>query len=256
MKKLSLVLCIFLMISCNRVERLRIVLDSYKGYQEAQLYQNFGAFQRSYLSGNNKIVEYHEKVENFHINPNANLNTNTANNNQPFFNSNNRANSQNINFGLGSVQGQYTSSECLLRFTIDPRNIVQTWSYDGSLCHNYATRENINPNYLRDLAVATEQSYGLTLKSSRKGAKIVDIYPGSSAYKQGLRKGDLLTRINDLDLAGLAKEFAYNELNSKNQSRIIALRKETDLDILVSKSQTPLLYSYPKSTKKFLGFKN
>jgi hypothetical protein len=247
-------------VSCGTKEKLKIVLDSYKGYDQASVVQNFGAPERIIDSNGSKVIEYHFTEQHFNLSPNNSLNSsinspvNSALNNRNYLNASNGPNSTNLNFGLGSVQGYYSSSECRLTFTADARHIVKDWHYEGSLCERYATRENVNHQYIEDLARATDKAYGFQLAKASKGMKVTELYPESSAYKAGLTKGDLVTKINDLNVVNIPIEVAYHELNSNSQAKLIVLRKAEEIKLSVKKSDIPRIYSHKKSARKFLGF--
>ncbi len=250
MKKLIPFCCAFLLVACNTEEKLKIVLDSYKGYNQSYVMQNFGQPKRIYDNGGGtKVIEYLYTVENFDITPN-NVTKST------YVNSNNGTNSKNVSFGYGSMSGTYSSSECKLSFTTDSSNLVRDWHYSGSLCTNYASKQNLNHQYVADLARTTDRDYGFKLDDNSKGMKVKEIYAQSSAYQLGLRQGDLITKINDLDLAGEPVALAYHELNSKEQAKIYVSRKAEEFNLVVKKSNIPRSYSFKKSTRKFLGLNN
>ncbi len=251
MKKLLLFCSLLFLVSCTSKEKLKIVLDSYKGYDQANVVQNFGSPQRIFDSNGTKVMEYQFIEQHFNLLPN---NSNSSINNSNYLNGSNGPNSTNINFGIGSARGYYSSSECRLTFTADSHNIVRDWHYQGTLCERYATRENVNHKYISDLMHATDKAYGFQLVKASKGLKVTEVYPESSAYKLGLTKGDLITKINDLNVVNIPIELTYQELNSKSQSELIVLRKTEELSLTVKKSEIPRLYSYKKSERKFLGF--
>ncbi len=248
MKKLALFCSFFFLASCTSEEKLKTVLDSYKGYDQSCLVQTFGQAQKIFDSNGTKVLEYQISEQSFNLMPNNSIN------NSRYLYSRNRAGSNNVNFGIGSMQGYYSSDECKLTFTTDSRNIVRDWHYQGNICTRYATRENVNHKYIYDLMHETDKAYGFQLDKTSKGLKVKEVYPESSAYKTGLRKDDLLTKINDLELSNLPIELAYQELNSKSQSKLTVSRKAEEMVLVVKKSEIPRLYSYNKSTRKFLGF--
>lgn len=260
MRKLVLCFSLLLLASCTTKEKLKIVLDSYKGYDQANVVQNFGAPQRIFDSNGTKVMEYHFTQQSFNLSPSNSLNSSVNSpassvfNNRNYVNANNGPNSTNLNFGIGSLQGSYSSSECKLTFMVDPHHIVKDWHYDGTLCERYATRENVNHKYIEDLTYATDQAYGFQLAKTSKGLKVTELYPESSAYKAGLSIGDLVTKINELNVVNIPLEVAYHELNSRSQSRLTILKKTGETNLTVKKSDIPRLYSYKKSTRKFLGF--
>lgn len=256
MKKNKLVyLCLISLVlsSCSNEEKLKLVFDSYKNYDKALVLQNFGRPQKSYLENNNTILEYNLKEESFRVSEDIapapfdifRINQNT----------NSKSNTNNVSIGTGSVQANYSSSECRLVFTAGSNNLIQDWHYQGVLCDEYANKNFVNKRFIQDLTSKGIDSYGIILEKNSKGKKVSEVFPNSSAAKLGLSKGDIILKINDVNTAPLATEIAYQELNKQPKASLVILKGKTESTIVVTKSSIPLLYQFKESQRKFLGFK-
>lgn len=251
MKKLPLVFCVFFLSSCSGEEKLKLVLDSYLGYNQSTLVQNFGQPNKIFNNGGNKVLEFEFVEHHFNLSPN-----NTANSlNTPSASGGVRANgSGGVNFNYGDLQGSYSKDECRLTFTVDPRDTVKDWHHTGNACTRYATRENVNHQYILDLPRITDKTYGFNFNKSSKGMRVKDINALSSAYGEGLRKGDVISKINGVAMQGLPTEFAHAELGKNTQAKLEVLRGKEVLNLSIKKADIPRLALYKKSLQKFMGF--
>ncbi len=250
MKKIFIpLISILLLTSCNKEEKLKLVLDSYLGYNQSALLQNFGNPKRTYYDGANKVVEFEFVEHYFNVSPN-----NTASSlNTPSARGAIQANgSSGLGFNYGDMQGSYSKDECKLSFTIDSRNLVKDWHQAGNNCTEYATRENINHQYLADLPRIMEKTYGFDFTRSSSGMKVKEINPFSHAQQAGLMPGDIITKINNINVSNLPVEVAKDELNKNSQAKLILIRNKEEKELLVKKSEISRLHLYDESLQKFM----
>lgn len=272
MKLICVLLSLFLLNSCDKVNHLKLVLDSYLGYRQTNLIQNFGKPDKITYSGSSKILEYEYVEHNFNLSPfdpkdpNNIANNPSLNNpgvgsignpilNNSILNGGIKTNgSGDVRFRYGEYQGGYSRQECQLRFTLDPQEIVRDWDAEGNACLRYANNQNFNREYIRDLPKIVDKTYGLKLKKSSQGLKVKNVHPLSSASQLGLREGDIISKINDLVTRNLSQEYALVELSKFSQVKLQVLRKKEILDLVVKKSDIPRLDLYNKKERKFMGF--
>ncbi len=242
---------LLLLNSCSRsAERLVVVLDSYRGYNELSLNQKFGQPSKSFLSNGSKVLEFEFVEHNFNLN--SSNGSNLFDNDSLSINS--QPNSKYASVGYGDVNASYSINECTLAFTVDPSGIVRTWDYRGNSCTRYATRSNVNRQYLIDLPRIMDKTYAFNFKKTKKGLLITDLSPLSSAYQTGLRTKDLIIKMNDLDLRGVPIELAHDQIAKHQELNLTILRGKEEIPFLIKKSEIARLYLYKKSIRKFLGF--
>jgi len=119
----------------------------------------------------------------------------------------------------------------------------------------YATRANLNRQYLRDLPQIIDKTYGLKLKNSSKGLRVKSVHPLSSAGQLGLLEGDIITKINDLMTRNLTEISALVELSKYAQVKLEVLRGKELMSFNVKKSDIPRLDLFNKKERKFMGFR-
>ncbi len=244
---------VFLLSSCNSTEeKLKLVLDSYLGYKQTALVQNFGQTTKAFYNGSDKVLEYEFVEHHFDISPN---NTSTSLN-TPSASGNITPNgSGGLNFNYKDLQGSYSTSECKLAFTVNRLDQVKDWHYSGNACARYATKENVNRQYIVDLPKIMDKTYGFDFQKSSKGFRVKTINPLSSAYQAGLKANDTITKINGLDMRNNPIEIGEHELEKNSQAKLSVERGSERLELLVKKAEIGRLYLYKKSLRKFLGFK-
>jgi PDZ domain len=274
MKIICVLLTLFLLSSCDQDRTLNLVMDSYLGYKQSNLIENFGKPRDISYSGTDKILEFGFEEHNFNISPfdskdpnniandpalnNPGINPTITNGilNNSILNGGIRTDgSGDVSFRYGDFQGAYSRNECRLRFTVDQQDNVKGWNQSGNSCLRYATRSNINRQFLNDLPKITDKSYGIQLKSSSKGLKIKDLHPLSSASQLGLRKGDLITKINNIFTANLSEHSALMELSKYAQVKLEVLRGKEVLNLDIKKSDIPRLDRFRKRDRRFMGFR-
>lgn len=237
----------FILSSCGWKEKLIVVLDSYRGYDEINLIQNFGKPSKSYLTNGAKVLEF-EFVEH-HLN---------VSNGASLFNDglsiNSTPNSQSLGVKVGDIRASYVINQCNLSFTVDQRNLVKDWDYRGNSCKRYATRNNVNKQYVLDLPKIQEKTYAFNLKKKPKGFVIVDLSPLSSAYQLGLREKDVLVKMNDLDLSNTPIEIPYDQMVKSSMLKLVVLRAKERFEFTVPKTEIARMFLYKKSIRRFLGF--
>lgn len=274
MQILSFVICLVLLGSCDGLDRLKLLGDSYVGYKQSNLIESFGKPKDITYIGPEKVLEFRFVEHFFNLSPfdpqNPNNPANDPRFNNPGVNSplanpnlNNsivnggiRSNGRgDVSFRYGELQGAYSRKECNLRFTVDSNDLVKNWNYTGNNCLAYATRANLNRQYLRDLPGIIDKTYGLKLKNSSKGLRVKSVHPLSSAAQLGLLEGDTITKINDLVTRNLTEISALVELSKYAQVKLEVLRGKEIMSFNVKKSDIPRLDLFNKKERKFMGFR-
>ncbi|MCE2928159.1 MAG: PDZ domain-containing protein [Candidatus Caenarcaniphilales bacterium] len=247
-KTFSCLIIIFLLGGCSDYEKLKIVCDSYLGYKQSFLIQNFGQPKKIISNNSDKIFEYGFIEHNFNLSPSLGVGSG------PIIRGTNRNNDTNINLNYNNVQGTYSTTECRLTFTIDRNDEVKSWHQSGNACTAYAVRNYVNQQYILDLPEIVDEVYGFNVDKNSSGLRVKDVHPESKAYESGLRKNDLISRINDKEIKKLPIEFALDILKKNTKVKLTLKRKSGEEEIWISQSKIPRLSLYSKSTRKFLGF--
>ena len=274
MQILSFVICLILLSSCDQDRTFNLVMDSYLGYKQSSLIENFGRPKDISYSGTDKILEFGFEEHSFNLSPfdpenpnnpannpalnNPGINSSLANPilNNSILNGGIRSDgSGDVNFRYGELQGAYSRNECRLRFTVDQQEKVTGWNQSGNACYRYANRSNINRQFLSDLPKIMDKSYGLALKPSSKGLRVKSVHPLSSAGQLGLQKGDVITKINDVMTRNLSEISALSELGKYAQVKLEVLRGKELMSFNVKKSEIPRLDRFSKKDRKFMGFR-
>lgn len=93
-----------------------------------------------------------------------------------------------------------------------------------------AKREN-NKSSLKAiplLKISPDQKIGMIIQSEQNGLRILRIFPNSVAEKSGLKVGDLLVRMNGLDLKGVSSEEFVRHLRSEESIILYILRESKE----------------------------
>jgi membrane-associated protease RseP (regulator of RpoE activity) len=239
---LILSILLFALSACSEQEKLALVLESYVNYSENDLLNNFGHPSDTIMQGNNKIHYYGFSRRVY--NPPLGYGFGTG-----FYGRRGMLLGPSY-YGVGS----YTTYQCNISFKVDQRNIVENWNLDGNSCARYSKRKLVNPKFITDLPKLTEKVYGFKYKKTRKGIKVTSILEESIAYKNGLRKGDIIKSINSKDMTKLPVEYANDELNYNDKVTIVYERDGKQSLLSFPKTRMQKLELYPKSLKNFLGF--
>ncbi len=228
--------------SCSSKSKLLAVLDSYYGYHSDSLYAKFGSPNNILDNGNRKILVYGFNTNTYMpstISPYGGLGYSTG------FR-------RNIFYGGG---GGYVSYSCRISFSVDKKtNKILTAEYMGNSCDSYAKRDFVNPDYILELPNKYSHILGFTYKRTKKGLKVEEISQDSQAYQIGLRKDDIIQKINGKSFINLPIEFASDEFNKNDSSKIEVLRGKRTMIMTVKKTDLLVLSLYKNSIKKFLGF--
>jgi hypothetical protein len=245
LKNCTLIAVLTLTLSaCATKEKLGIVLDSYIGYSSKNLFDTFGHPKNIQQNGANTLYYYGFQASTYSP-PTTSIGLGSGFGRRGNYFSG-------INTGFGS--GYYRNYSCSISFNVDASGEIINADASGNSCNQYAKRSLVNPKFILDLPKLEREIEGFTYKKTKRGLVVKSVLKEGLAYNAGLREGDIIQSINQVDITRLPIEFALQELNKSKKVNVELLRDKRKMIFNIEKSQLPLLSLYSKSARKFLGF--
>jgi hypothetical protein len=220
-----ILISLFLTTACSEKDKLKAVMNSYVGYNIESVSAQLGYPLSKIEEASFTIYRYGFSKLVYTSNGLSNSNT-----------------------------GHYEQYRCSIEFKVDKKNIIHSYDYSGNGCYSYAKKKYVNPKYILDLPTNVTEFYGFEYKKISKGLKIESVDERSKAFEAGLRKNQIIQRLNGQDITGLPIEFAVDIISKHKKLKLEILDKKqiNNIDIEITKIKTLELYK-PK-INKFLGF--
>lgn len=107
---------------------------------------------------------------------------------------------------------------------------IESYFREKTIKSEIAKRENSKSSLKAFplLKISSDQKIGMIIKSEQDGLRILQIIPNSVAEKSGLKVGDLIVRINGLDLKGVSSEEFVRHLRSEETIILYILRENKE----------------------------
>jgi len=244
-----LLICIlttFFLTGCKE-DKLGLVLSSYNGYKAESLTRIFGApYETQQL--NNGFVQYFGFTDSTYVPPSINV-RNDKNSSSGSWGSN-----KNTDLDINARGGYYRDYSCSLSFFLSQDLTIKSSNYSGNSCARYAKRSYVNPEYILDLPNSYSEIYGFSFRKTKKGIKVIGVKEGSAAARAGLKKGNIISKVNQKTIVALPIEFADDLIRNSNTVTLEVLDKKKARTISFRRSKIGNVELLSKKQRKFLGF--